>query len=305
MTLTQKMSLSKNEKIIWDKVIGKIRFVGNDDFHLYEWVDSGLRQASVTTKMILEKPFLYDYSAKKAFEYLEAEGFSSINLSNREVHLANAINARKVVLKDSANNVGTPSHNVIEEYLEDWIKNGVLPKDITTYIKKEYLYDETLKVDKDITDPRIYASVRSAEKWFKKMEHKIRPLFVEIIVGDERYSAGKIDFVFEFISDESVHVMDWKTSNDVYDDNALQASAYANFLTHMTGIPVGAYVAHLSKERDEYKIYKVGDLKNTYSAFKSLCKVYDWKHNGREKLIKDRTIYDATGKRNSKSIREC
>lgn len=305
LTLTQKMSHSSNEKVIWDKVIGKIKFVGNDDFHLYEWIESGVRQASVTTKMILEKPFLYDYSAKKAFEYLEAEGFSSINLSNREIHLANAIDARRVVLRDSANNVGTPSHNVIEEYIRLWIKNGVLPNDITTYIKRQYVLDETLNRERDITDPRIYASVRSAEKWFRKMEHKIRPLFAEIIVGDERYSAGRIDFVFEFISDNSVHIMDWKTSNDVYDDNALQASAYANFLTHMTGLTVGAYVAHLSKERDEYKIYKVGDIRNTYSAFKSLCKVYDWKHNGRIKLIKDRTIYDTTRKKYTKSLRSC
>ena len=299
------MSRSSNEQIIWDKVIGKIKFVGNDDFHLYEWVKSGVRQASVTTKMILEKPFLYDYSAKKAFEYLEAEGFSSINLSNRDIHLANAIDARKVVLRDSADNVGTPSHDVIEAYIKDWIKNGVLPNDITTYIDKKYVFDSELKKDIEVTDPRIYACVRSAENWFKKMKDKIRPLFAEIIVGDERYSAGKIDFVFEFIADNSINVMDWKTSNDVYDDNALQASAYANFLTHMTGLKVGAYVAHLSKDRDEYKIYKVGDLKNTYSAFKAVCKVYDWKHNGREKLIKDRTIYDTTGKRNATHLREC
>lgn len=294
-----------NSQLICDKVIGKIKFVGNDDFHIYEFVESGVRQASVTTKNILEKPFLYDYSAKKAFEYLEAEGFSTITPSNRNIHLANAIDARKVILRDSSDNVGTPAHDVIERYLDDWIKFGKIPKDITNYINKVFIFDETLKKDIEVTDPRIYASVLSAENWCQRMDKRINPLFAEIIVGDERYSAGKIDFIFEWKDTKELVVVDWKTSNAVYDDMALQATAYAKFLEHMIGRKATAMIAHLSKERDSYEIYKVKDMAKNYVAFKSMCKLYDWKNNGRKKLAKDITIYDTTGEKNTKSVRIC
>lgn len=301
----QKTSHSKtNKQLIWDNVIGKIKFIGNEDFHLYEF-ENGVRQASVTTKNIMEKPFLYDYSAKKAFEYLESEGFNNIKPHNRTVHLANAIDARKVVLRDSADNVGTPSHDVIEKYIKHWIRYGKLAKDITTFIERKFVTDDETGIEAEVTDPRIYACVRSAENWCRKVQDKITPLFAEIIVGDERYSAGKIDFVFEWNDTKELCVLDWKTSNAIYDDYAIQATAYSKFLEHMIGRKVTAMIAHLSKDKDSYEIYTVNDMAKNYIAFKANCTIYDWLHNGREKLAKDITIYDTTGKRNSKSVRKC
>jgi len=298
------MKPKSNKELIWDNVIGKIKFVGNEDFHLYEF-ESGKRQASVTTKNIMEKPFLYDYSAKVAFEYLEREGFSSIKPSNRNIYLANAIEARKVILRDSSDNVGTPAHEAIESYTLEWIKTGKLPSDITHFIEKKTIFDEELKEYKDVTDPRVYASARSAEKWLRKMEDKITPLFAEIRVGDDRYSAGTIDFVFEFKDSGDLYILDWKTSNQMNDDYALQASAYAKFLEHMIGRKVGAFIAHLSKEKDSYEIYEVKNIAKNYTAFKSMCKLYDWKYGKFDKLVRDITIYDTTGKTNSKRVRKC
>jgi hypothetical protein len=293
-----------NAELIEKYVIGKIKFVGNDDFHLYEF-PSGKRQASVTTKNVLEKPFLYDYSAKVAFEYLEKEGFSKINYSNRSNYLAGAQQARRDILNHSSDNIGTPAHNAIEKYLLEWIATKTLPSDITHFVTKKYLFDNTLNKEIDVTDPRVYASVRSAEKWLRKMEHKIKPLFSEIRVGDERYSAGTVDFVFEFIETGELYILDWKTSNYMSDDYALQASAYAKFLEHMIGVKVGAFVAHLSKDKDEYEIYEVKNINKNYSAFKHMSKVYDWIQSSFDKLKKDITIYDTTGKKHTKSIRKC
>jgi len=293
-----------NYQLILDNVIGKIKFVGNDDFHLYEF-PSGKRQASVTTKNVLEKPFLYNYSAKVAFEYLENEGFSNINLSNRQNYLTGCYQARKDILNNSSDNIGTPAHDTIEKYLLEWIETKVLPSDITSFITKKYVFDDTLNKNVDVTDSRVYASARSAEKWLRKMSDKITPLFSEIRVGDERYSAGTVDFVFEMIDTGDLYILDWKTSNYMNDDYALQASAYAKMLEHMIGRKVGAFIAHLSKDKDEYEIYEVKNINKNYSAFKSMSKLYDWREDDFDKLIKDITIYDTTGKRDSKKLRKC
>lgn len=264
--------MSDLRQIIKEKVEGVIVPEYTEDGHFYRFPD-GTLQPSVTTKLkIINKPHLLRWAIKKGIEYLEEQDrFSMLkDPATRNTAMVGAYEAHTVI-RDDAGDVGHDAHEAVEKYIQDWMDTGNKPQDIREYFD---MY----------ADPRAIASARATERLLNKFD--IQPVAVEISVGDVRYSAGKLDFLC--LWDGKLTLADFKTSNQVDDNYALQVAAYKYFFEHMTGIKIQqTKILHLSKDYDKYTIYKVNNLPQAYKAFKGVVAAFDWIYNGKTKLSKD------------------
>lgn len=265
--------------IIEEKVIGKIQ-AAHDEFGHHYKLPSGKVVDSVTTKLIIEKPHLIKWAIKLGFEWMERDGrWAKLTKENREEYLQGMMLAHTEV-RDDAGNVGHIAHEVIENYLNDWIKNGNPTPDIRTLIKEG-------------TNYRVYGVARSCEASFKK--YQVIPIASEILVGSEKYAcAGTLDALMlnvSFPEFPEIELWDWKSSNQVNDQYALQVAAYKKFFEDMTGLKITrCRILHLDKFSDKYKCYNVPNLPQALKAFKGIAAAYDWVKNGKKKLIEDKII---------------
>jgi hypothetical protein len=51
-------------------------------------------------------------------------------------------------------------------------------------------------------------------------------------------------------------------------------------------------ILHLSKESDQYAIYRIPNIEDAWKTFFNLSKCYDWLKNGKPKLEKDIKIIE-------------
>jgi hypothetical protein len=86
--------------------------------------------------------------------------------------------------------------------------------------------------------------------------------------------AGAMDAVA--YRDGKMVALDWKTSNGLYGEYALQVAAYAKALEEMTGEVVSeAWAVRFGKKTPEFEAKKVTDLDGTFVAFRAA--LYLWK----------------------------
>lgn len=276
--------VEKYRSVVTERVVGKIRADHDETGHWYI-LPTGKREASVTTKLILDKPHLIKWAIRLAFEWMEVEErWKKLNPSNRDEYLQGATLAHTEE-RDTAGSIGHQAHAVLEKYLEDWILKGKPAEDIKTFIPEGSHY-------------KVFGACRSAEAGFK--EYKIIPIASEILVGHEKirkngdtvYSgAGTLDAIMFNTETKKLELWDFKTSNQVSDPYAMQVAAYKEFFEKMTGLKISkCRVLQIDKYSDKYLCYNVNDTKNAFKAFVAISSVYDWLHNGRLKLTKDKEI---------------
>jgi len=291
--------------------LGKILPKHDNYGHHYAFTDSGLVVDSVTTILsILRKDHLLKWAITKGVEWLE--------VSDRWTRLGDPLYRSELLvgaqtahtdIRDDAGNVGTQAHNAIELYLIEWINTGVKPQDIRLFFpfvtKEEDLWQipgyvpirltaprKSIKISDELwivdTDPRAIASARGVEKLFN--EHKVVPLYSELLVGDQKYSAGTLDFLC--LWDGVLTLVDWKTSNKIDKISyPLQISAYKYFFQHMTGIRIKqCKLIHLSKTSNSFTVWNLVDSVSCWVAFKALCVAYRWMNDRKEHLLKDKKI---------------
>jgi CRISPR/Cas system CSM-associated protein Csm2 small subunit len=257
------------QQTIREKVLGKIVPEHTDEKHSYRFLETGKLVDSITTKLVIEKPHLRMWYAKKALEEIEPK-WKDITNENREAMYRHASFAG-TRQRDAAGDIGTAVHEVVENYLNLWITSGTRPEDIRTLIAQTQDY-------------RVFAGARSAEKLFK--DHAIDPVWTELLVGDEFLGiAGTLDFLALF--ENKLMIGDWKTSNNVNDDYAIQVSAYRHCFERMTGIKTdGCLLVQLSKSYDHIDLYDIPNTRAAFARYKHIASIYDWMHNGKKKLIK-------------------
>lgn len=315
LTVEEIQSVIK-EKIPKDLIVADHTPTG----HFYKHTITGQRYASVTTKCgILDAPHLKKWSAKLAVEYIlrKVTGAQIHDVPGRIMELKeSAILAHQDEFEE-AGDIGTRGHKVIEEYLLEWMKTGVRPADIRTFIKEE--------------DTRIWAIARSAEKFCQ--DFGVIPVASEMFVASTKYGfAGTLDSLMlvsrvtrkgngncdvkdMFNGQKKAHdywrestrdpsklvckdcgqkaeiefsLVDWKTSNSIDKvEYAMQTSAYWHALKEMTGLaPSRIYVVRLDKAQAKYDVKTVYHRPSCFTAFKHCSKVYDWLENGQEKMVK-------------------
>lgn len=269
-----RLTAEQIKSVIVSKIEGKVIPDHDETGHFY-LLPNGKRVASTTSKLIIEKPHLRFWAVKKGIEWLEIDNrFSKLSTPERDDIINGATYAHTEV-RDDAGSVGSLAHDVVENYIKHWIKTGHKPVDIR----------QGFPVN---SDPRSVAAARSVEAFFNS--HDIIPLASELLVcSEKRGSAGTMDFVA--IIDNVLTLLDFKTSNNVSDDYALQVADYAAMFKEMSGVAIKEVkILHLSKDYDKFTVYNVPNLAKALKAFKGISNCYDWLMNGEVKLIKDKKI---------------
>lgn len=283
--MATRLKIKQIKKIIADRVEGIIVPQHTADGHFYKF-PSGIVQASVTTKLkVVNKPHLIRWAVEKGVEWLEVDDrwrFLKVN-TMRKSYLDGAKEAHTEI-RDDAGGVGTRAHNAMEWYIKEWLKTGERPADIRNFFKEEIVVVDGHLTKSSTGDLRSVAAARGLEKLL--IGHDVVPLASEILVGNEKLSAGTLDFLC--LWDGRITLADFKTSNNISTDYALQTVAYKYFFEKMTDIKISQIkIIHLNKDNDRYTLYRVVDTVAAYKAFKSVVGIYDWLENGKDKLIKD------------------
>ena len=262
-------------KIIQDTVVGVWEPRHNDYGHRYINTITGVMQKSVTTKQggVLSKPHLMAWSVKMgALWLLKEDRINRIQTERFRDDMIKGMQIAHTDIRDDAGAVGTIAHDAAEAYILEWLRTKKKPKDITSFAPEG-------------ADPRSIASMRAVEAFFNK--HTVIPLASEILVGDDRYSAGTLDFLC--MMNGKLTLVDFKTSNAIDQIGySTQIAAYKYFFEKMTGLKIkDCKILHLSKDSDKFTVYKVNRIAHAWKAFKMICQLYDWVYGVRDKIVKD------------------
>jgi len=237
--------------------------------HFYEYTPTRSVYPSVTTKTsILGSDHLKMWAVNEGLSYLERV-WHDITLENRS-EIFRAAQLAHVSTFEDAGDIGTKIHNLIEEYLNEWIDTGVQPDDIRRFVA--------------VPDIRLIALARSAELFFN--DYKATPVVAEMKVASPKHKYGGTMDALMMIDNKLV-LCDWKSSNTVKgkDTYAMQISAYAQALYELSGIrPKELYIVRISKEKACYEVVKVTSRAKSFKAFLNTTKVYDWLHDGEQKI---------------------
>lgn len=268
------MEVREIQKIISEKVTGVWVAAHDDKGHHYRNTKTGKVVDSVTTQNIIEKPHLVPWAAGLAVKYF----IERMDLYDRSQSIESESNAQLIkdcklafrAVRDAAGDIGTMAHDVVENYLKEWIATGVRPSDIRNFLN-------------DDIDPRVWAAARGVEELLK--DPNIQPIATELLVGSDKVDgAGTLDFLL--LINGKLWIWDWKTSNQVSDHYAIQVAAYKDMLEEMTGLKVfGTAIIWMSKDLAKVKIYDIPYINRAYAVFKHQNGIYKWLKDGKDKLI--------------------
>ena len=168
-------------------------------------------------------------------------------------------------LNDYANEVGTDTHQWIEDYFNKIWKP--LP-----------------------SNPDVIHRINKFNKIYCKQLHKLEPLKFEVRVFSKKWKiAGMIDSLFVYRG--KIYILDWKTNKDFTDDNhqkgtyekllapfqdhyknhlneySIQLSMYALILEEWGFDVGGAYLVHIGPGDEDAELYKVVDMRDNLKLF--------------------------------------
>lgn len=98
------------------------------------------------------------------------------------------------------------------------------------------------------------------------------------VYSDVHKYAGTIDAVanINLGGKKALVVLDWKTSNFITNEHALQITAYAKAYEELYGDKVSeGIVVKLSKKSPGFEVKRVRDLDTTFEAFKSALNLFN------------------------------
>lgn len=268
--------------------------------HYYRHVPSGKKFASVTTKggsIALNVKKLQAWASRLAIEHWEEKWKPDMSKEELDKLRKACIMVHNDVFKD-AGDIGTFGHEVVENYLKQWIKTGEKPADIRTFATGD--------------DVRLYAIARSAEKFFD--DYYVEPVCTELLVASLKYVyAGQLDSLMmiaiekqpgrmkcpkhcylirgtknknklqcgicEQKADLELALIDFKTSNSISDKPSYctQTTAYKYALIELTGIkPKHVLIVRFDKKQAKYEIQEVHNHPQAFEAFLHSGYIYDW-----------------------------
>lgn len=168
-------------------------------------------------------------------------------------------------LNDYANEVGTDTHQWIEDYFNQIWKP--LPNNLD-----------------------VIHRINKFNKIYAKQLFKLEPLKFEVRVFSPKWKiAGMIDSLFVYRG--KIYILDWKTNKDFTDDNhqkgtyekllapfqdyyknhlneySIQLSMYALILEEWGFQVGGAYIVHIGPGDEEAELYKVVDMRDNLKLF--------------------------------------
>jgi ATP-dependent exoDNAse (exonuclease V) beta subunit len=168
-------------------------------------------------------------------------------------------------LNDYANEVGTDTHQWIEDYFNQIWKP--IPNNLD-----------------------VIHRINKFNKIYAKQLYKLEPLKFEVRVFSPKWKiAGMIDSLFLYRG--KIYILDWKTNKDFTDDNhpkgtyekllapfqdhfknhlneySIQLSLYSLILEEWGFQVGGAYIVHIGPGDEEAELYKVVDMRDNLKLF--------------------------------------
>ena len=170
---------------------------------------------------------------------------------------------------EEAADIGTQAHEAIERYFhgEEPIIDGMAKGAIDAY--------------------------QNAMKWLEQTKIEIVPELQEVQLVSPTYKFGGTPDAIGRIGDELV-LLDWKTSNSVYQDYLIQLAAYRHLVEdgvrvdtgELLGIKLsgGAYLCRFSKDFPDFGAHYYGELDSAWRQFQLFREAYEI-----DKTLKQRT----------------
>ena len=135
------------------------------------------------------------------------------------------------------------------------------------------LIDEIIQGKEPEIPQNMVPVVTGFEKW--RQDAGLQITVTEKMVYSAKYGyAGSMDAVA--YRGSRLVALDWKTSNGLYPENALQVAAYAKALEEMSGEQVQeVWVVRFGKSTPEFEARQVLDLETAFTTFRAA--LYLWK----------------------------
>lgn len=152
------------------------------------------------------------------------------------------------IRKEEAANVGTQVH----AWIEQWIKATV---------KKE-----EPKLPSEKNEPQVYNGVLAFLKWAD--EHKVKFVSSERFVYSKKHQyAGIMDC--EAVIDGKTSVVDFKTSNGIYNEYRYQVAAYQGAAEEERGKPYtgNKWIVRFGKDDGEFEAQQFDDQDKDFKTF--------------------------------------
>jgi hypothetical protein len=165
--------------------------------------------------------------------------------------------------RDEAADIGTRAHSLIERHVNGEDLEAILASEDSDQAKNAF---------------EMYL------KWEKQTKLKLLSKYQEIqLVSPTHLFGGTPDAIGEI--DGEVVLLDWKTSNGVYQDYLIQLAAYQHLVNDgyvmSTGQPLdlkvgkGAHLLRFSKEYADFGHHYYGDLTKAWRQFELFREAYD------------------------------
>lgn len=154
--------------------------------------------------------------------------------------------------RDEAGNVGTQAHERIELYL----RKQPLP---------------------DCTDERVLKAFNNALNWLEQTKIEIIPEYQEVLMVSEQHRFGGTPDAIGRLNGKLI-LLDWKTSNGVYQDYLIQIAAYKNLWEeNFPDKPIdgGMYLCRFAKEFPDFSTHYFENLDEAWEQFKLFRAAYE------------------------------
>jgi len=135
----------------------------------------------------------------------------------------------------------------------------------------ELIYQILLDQDPEI--PLLLTQVIDNFKtWYSNSGIKMVVAEAQVVSLEHGY-AGSLDIMGH--RDADLVMVDWKTSDDVWPEMALQIAAYAHAFTETFSLPIKeAWILRLGKKKPDFQVYEVKNLDKAFEGFLGALKLF-------------------------------
>jgi len=255
------------EKEVYNLYNGKVQLEYYPNTHTYK-VGNKIVYGVSSIVSIIDKPALMYWAVNQCIDNLK--GIWEAGKSYDEIEIIKALETAKNIHTEKKNQSAT-----IGELAHKWIEN---------YIKSKI---EGKEPPAPPLNEQLKNSIDAFLKWEK--ENNVEWLESERKIYSKKYDyAGTLDA--EAIVNNELSIIDFKTSQGIYDEYLLQVSAYLYAREEETKKDYkNIYIVRIGKNGDlETKKIKDKELKDCFKAFIGCLEVYKWQMKNKDLKIKSK-----------------
>lgn len=228
----------------------------------------GVRYPSVTSVLnVVAKPALIPWARNVALQKARAELYAYVDdplfggqrtIERSQVdYIIEAAKKRPDEVRDQAADLGTRAHTAI---------------------------DALLQGERPVITPDIEVPIEAFLTWRGTCGFELTK--GERVVWSKQHGyAGTLDGL-GIIRDKAGQqlayvVLDWKTSNGLYDEFKMQVAAYALALWERETIPVSrAIIVRFGKDKPDFEVHELSgyEIRDAFEAFLGALAVFKWQH---------------------------